>query len=57
MNDAEEILKNIVNKEYNKELEDKPTFTEDMVKHIKDVYKDLYKKRAEWLANKEKEES
>lgn len=49
---SEEILKEIINKELDKEISDKPTFTEEMAETIRNVYKELIEKRKRWLCEK-----
>lgn len=52
-----ELYQDYLNNLANKELDEKETFSESMVDHIKDVYKNLNEKRKQWLKDKEKEES
>lgn len=52
-----ELYQQYLNKMVNKELDEKETFSEEMVDHIKDVYKNLNEQRKQWLDNKKKEES
>ena len=52
-----ELYQDYLNNLANKELDEKETFSENMVDHIKDVYKNLNEKRKQWLKDKEKEES
>lgn len=39
-----------------KELDDRETFSEEMVEHIKKVYADLWEQKRKWLEEKKKEE-
>lgn len=57
MDETNEIMKNFVDRQIKSELDGKPTFTEDMAEHIRNVYADLFKQKEEWLKNKEKNES
>ena len=57
MDETNEIMKNFVDRLIKSELDGKPTFTEDMAEHIRNVYADLFKQKEEWLKNKEKNES
>lgn len=52
-----ELYQQYLNKMTNKELDEKETFSEEMVDHIKDVYKNLDEQRQQWLDSKKKEES
>lgn len=52
-----ELYQQYLNKMANKELDEKETFSEEMVDHIKDVYKNLNEQRQQWLDSKKKEES
>lgn len=55
--DSYELYQQYLNKMVNKELDEKETFSEEMVDHIKDVYKNLNEQREQWLNSKKKEES
>lgn len=55
--DSYELYQQFLNKMVNKELDEKETFSEEMVDHIKDVYKNLNEQREQWLNSKKKEES
>lgn len=51
-------MKDFVERQIKSELDEKPTFTEDMAEHIRNVYADLQRQKEEWLKNKqEKNES
>lgn len=51
-----EYFKDELQIELDKELNEMPTFSEEMAEHIRNVYTNLNKQREEWLKNKEKEE-
>lgn len=58
MDKAHDIMKDFVERQLKSELDEKPTFTEDMAEHIRNVYADLQRQKEEWLKNKqEKNES
>ena len=58
MDKAQELMKDFVERQLKLELDEKPTFTEDMAEHIRNVYADLQRQKEEWLKNKqEKNES
>lgn len=52
-----DFFQQFLNKMVNKELNEKETFSEDMVNHIKEVYRKLNEQRKQWLDEKKKEES
>ena len=39
------------------ELDNRETFSEEMVEHIKKVYADLWEQKRKWLAEKKEEQS
>jgi len=39
------------------ELDNRETFSEEMVEHIRKVYADLWKQKKKWLAEKKEEQS
>jgi hypothetical protein len=58
MDKVHDIMKDFVERQIKSELDEKPTFTEDMAEHIRNVYADLQRQKEEWLKNKqEKNES
>lgn len=46
-------FKDAIQVELDKELDDMPTFTEEMAEHIRQVYADLNRQREEWLKYKQ----
>lgn len=52
-----DFFQQFLNKMVNKELNEKETFSEDMVNHIKEVYRKLNEQKKQWLDEKKKEES
>lgn len=57
MGDVNQIMKDFVDRQIKSELDGKATFTEDMAEHIRNVYADLQRQKAEWVAQQEKKES
>lgn len=39
------------------ELDNRETFSDEMVQHINDVYRQLWKEKIEWLKKKKEEQS
>lgn len=58
MDDVNQAMKDFVDRQIKSELDVKPTFTEDMAEHIRNVYAGLQKQKQEWLeARQGKKES
>jgi len=57
MDDVNQIMKDFVDRQIKSELDGKATFDEDMAEHIRNVYADLQRQKAEWVAQQEKKES
>lgn len=49
-------FKEMLQTELDNELDARPTFSEEMAAHIRNVYEQLEKEREEWLKNQKKEE-
>lgn len=49
MDNASEVMKDFFERQIKKELDEKPTFSEDMAEHIRNTYADLQKQKEEWL--------
>lgn len=49
MNDNLNQFKKELQIQLDKELDEMPTFTEEMAEHIRNVYADLNKQREEWI--------
>ena len=49
MNDNLNQFKKELQIQLDKELDEMPTFTEEMAEHIRNVYTDLNKQREEWI--------
>lgn len=50
-------FKDMLQYHLDKELDDRETFSEEMVEHIKKVYADLWEQKRKWLAEKKEEQS
>ena len=48
-------MKDFVDRQIKSELDGKPTFTEDMAEHIRNVYAGLQKQKQEWLESRQGE--
>ncbi len=56
MNDKINEFKDALQEQMDKELDEMPTFSEEMAEHIRGVYANLFEKERRWLELKRKEE-
>lgn len=57
MEEVNETLRKFFDNQLNSELDQKPTFSQEMAEKIRKTYEDLMKQKEEWLKERDKKES